>query len=49
MQATLKRVDYAFQRFFKGLGAYPKFKSIRHYSGWIQLTDGDVETPFSTK
>jgi putative transposase len=34
LQATLKRVDIAFQRFFKGLGAYPKFKSIRHYSGW---------------
>jgi putative transposase len=34
LQATLKRVDIAFSRFFKGLGAYPKFKSIRHYSGW---------------
>ncbi len=34
LQATLKRVDFAFQRFFKGLGNYPKFKSIRHYSGW---------------
>ncbi|MEH2389959.1 MAG: transposase [Nostoc sp.] len=34
LQATLKRVDMAFQRFFKGLGGYPKFKSIRHYSGW---------------
>jgi putative transposase len=34
LQSTLKRVDYAFQRFFKGLGAYPKYKSIRHYSGW---------------
>lgn len=34
LQATLKRVDFAFQRFFKGLGGYPKFKSIRHYSGW---------------
>jgi putative transposase len=34
LQATLKRVDLAFQRFFKGLGGYPKFKSIRHYSGW---------------
>lgn len=34
LQATLKRVDFAFQRFFKGLGKYPKFKSIRHYSGW---------------
>ncbi|MFH7025773.1 MAG: RNA-guided endonuclease InsQ/TnpB family protein [Heteroscytonema crispum UTEX LB 1556] len=34
LQATLKRVDYAFQRFFTGCGKYPKFKSIRHYSGW---------------
>jgi putative transposase len=34
LQATLKRVDIAFQRFFCGLGGYPKFKSIRHYSGW---------------
>ena len=34
LQATLKRVDMAYQRFFKVLGGYPKFKSIRHYSGW---------------
>ncbi len=34
LQATLKRVDLAYQRFFNGLGGYPKFKSIRHYSGW---------------
>lgn len=34
LQSTLKRVDFAYQRFFKGLGAYPRFKSIRHYSGW---------------
>jgi putative transposase len=34
LQATVKRVDFAFQRFFKGLGGYPKFQSIRHYSGW---------------
>lgn len=34
LQATLKRVDEAYQRFFKGLGKYPRFKSIRHYSGW---------------
>lgn len=34
LQATLKRVDFAFQRFFKGLGGYPRFKSIRHFSGW---------------
>ena len=48
LQATLKRVDMAYQRFFKGLGGYPKFKSIRHYSGltypcragWKVLSDG---------
>jgi putative transposase len=34
LQATLKRVDMAFVRFFKGLGGYPKFKPIRFYSGW---------------
>ncbi|MCG8361844.1 MAG: transposase [Pseudanabaenales cyanobacterium] len=34
LQATLKRVDLAYQSFFKGLRGYPKFKSIRQYSGW---------------
>ena len=34
LQATLKRVDFAFVRFFQGLGGYPKFHSIRNYSGW---------------
>ncbi len=34
LQATLKRVDFAYQRFFQGLSKYPKFKSIRRYSGW---------------
>jgi putative transposase len=34
LQATLKRVDFAFERWFKGLAKRPKFKSIRHYSGW---------------
>jgi putative transposase len=34
LQATLKRVDYAFERWFKSLGKRPRFKSIRHYSGW---------------
>jgi putative transposase len=34
LQATLKRVEFAFERWFKGLGKRPKFKSIRHYSGW---------------
>lgn len=27
-------MDFAFTRFFKGLGGYPKFKASRHYSGW---------------
>lgn len=48
LQATVKRVDFVFQRFFKGLGSYPKFKAIRHYSGftypakagWKALSDG---------
>ena len=48
LQATLKRVDFAYQRFFTKKGGYPKFKSIRHYSGWTYpassgwkaLTDG---------
>lgn len=34
LQATVKRVDFAFVRFFKGIGGYPKFQLIRRYSGW---------------
>lgn len=34
LQATLKRVDFAFKRFFNKLGKYPKFKSSRPYKGW---------------
>ena len=34
LQATLKRVDFAVQRFFQGLAKYPKFKPIKQYSGW---------------
>src|ERR671933_2165393 len=34
LQATLKRVDLSYQSFFKELRGKPKFKSIRHYSGW---------------
>ena len=34
LQATLKRVDIAFQRWLQGLSKPPRFKSIRHYSGW---------------
>lgn len=34
LQATVKRVDFAFQRFFKLKSGYPKFKSSRNYRGW---------------
>ncbi len=34
LQGTVKRVDYAFQRFFKLGSGYPKFKSSRRYKGW---------------
>ncbi|MGY2794151.1 transposase [Thermostichus sp. MS-CIW-36] len=34
LQATVKRVDVAYQRFFQGLNRKPRFKSIRRYSGW---------------
>jgi putative transposase len=34
LQATLKRADFAFARFFDGASGYPKFKSARHYKGW---------------
>ncbi len=34
LQATVKRVDFAFQRFFKLKSGYPKFKNARKYKGW---------------
>ncbi|EGJ30705.1 MULTISPECIES: RNA-guided endonuclease TnpB family protein [Moorena] len=34
LQATLKRVDLAYNRFFLGLSEIPKYKPIRKYSGW---------------
>ena len=34
LQATVKRADDAFQRFFKLKSGYPKFKASRHYKGW---------------
>ncbi len=48
LQATLKRVDFAYQRFFNGLGKYPRFKAYPRYKGWTYpcqagwkaLTDG---------
>ena len=48
LQATVKRVDFAFCRFFKLKSGYPKFKSARKYkgftypckSGWKACTEG---------
>ncbi len=34
LQATVKRVDFAFQRFFKLKSGYPQFKPARTYRGW---------------
>lgn len=34
LQATVKRVDYSFQRFFRLKSGYPKFKSFRQYKGF---------------
>ncbi|MDJ0588851.1 MAG: transposase [Pleurocapsa sp. MO_226.B13] len=34
LQSTVKRVDLAYNSFFRGLRGLPKFKSIRNYSGW---------------
>ena len=33
-QNTLKRVDFAFNRFFKLKSGYPRFKASRRYKGW---------------
>jgi len=46
-QVTLKRVDLAFQHFFRrvqeraGKAGYPRFKSLRRFSGWGYKTHGD--------
>ncbi|WP_228059990.1 RNA-guided endonuclease InsQ/TnpB family protein [Plectonema radiosum] len=34
LQDTVKRVDFAFKRFFKLKSGYPKFKSSKRYKGW---------------
>lgn len=34
LQATLKRVDFTYQRFFRGLAKRPRFKASRRYSGF---------------
>lgn len=45
LQATVKRVDFAFSRFFKGLGKYPKFKSSREYRGWTYPDNAGWKAP----
>lgn len=46
-QVTLKRVDLAFQAFFRraqarhGKAGYPRFKALRRFSGWGYKTHGD--------
>jgi len=46
-QVTLKRLDLAFQHFFrrvrtrKGKAGFPRFKSLRRFSGWGYKTHGD--------
>lgn len=45
-QVTLKRVDLAFQHFFRRVKngekpGFPRFKSIRRYPGWGYKTHGD--------
>jgi putative transposase len=46
-QVTLKRVELAFQHFFRrvrersGNAGYPRFKSLRRFSGWGYKTHGD--------
>ena len=48
LQATVKRVDFAFQRFFQLKSGYPKYKSARRYkgftypckAGWKACTNG---------
>ncbi|ELS00281.1 RNA-guided endonuclease TnpB family protein, partial [Gloeocapsa sp. PCC 73106] len=46
LQATIKRVDFAFQRFFKLKSGYPKFKASRRYKGWTypSLSGWSVES-----
>ncbi|MDY6901889.1 MAG: transposase [Cyanobacteriota bacterium] len=34
LQDTIKRVEFAFKRFFKLKSGYPKFKASRRYKGW---------------
>ncbi len=44
LQATVKRVDLAYNSFFQGLRKPPKFKSIRDYSGWTYSSTSGWKT-----
>ncbi len=44
LQSTVKRVDLAYNSFFKGLRGLPKFKSIRNYSGWTYSSKSGWKT-----
>ncbi|EGJ28373.1 MULTISPECIES: RNA-guided endonuclease TnpB family protein [Moorena] len=49
LQATLKRVDLAYNRFFQGLGGIPKYKPIRKYSGWTYPSKAGWKTDTNGK
>ncbi len=49
LQSTVKRVDIAFQRLFKGLSKRVKFQSIRDYSGWTYPSDAGWKTSTNGK
>ena len=45
LQATVKRVDLAYNSFFRGLRGLPKFKPIRNYSGWTYPAKSGWKVP----
>ncbi len=49
LQSTVKRVDLAYNSFFKGLRGLPKFKSIRNYSGWTYSSKSGWEAKTNGK
>ena len=49
LQSTVKRVDLAYNSFFKGLRGLPKFKSIRNYSGWTYSSKSGWKTSTNGK
>ncbi|WP_019504865.1 RNA-guided endonuclease TnpB family protein [Pleurocapsa sp. PCC 7319] len=49
LQSTVKRVDLAYNSFFKGLRGLPNFKSIRNYSGWTYSSKSGWKTSTNGK